>query len=132
MSYKKIKKILVSLSLFGLFSVFALGGAVSPAGALTVSADAGSHTVAAFKCNTTECDNLFKKYLNPFIKLLSAAIGVLVVLSVIIGGVQYSAAGSDPQQVAAARKRIGNALLGLVAYIFLFALLNWLVPGGIL
>ena len=131
MSYKKIQKILVSLSLFGLFSVFALGS-TSTVSALNIPVRASSHTVAAFKCGTPECDSLYTKYLNPFIKLLSAVVGILVVLSVIIGGVQYSAAGSDPQQVAAARKRIGNALLGLVAYIFLFALLNWLVPGGIL
>lgn len=75
---------------------------------------------------------LFQTYINPFIKLLSGAIGVIVVLMVVVGGVQYSSAGSDPQKVAEARKKITNALLALVTYIFIFALLNWLVPGGII
>lgn len=77
----------------------------------------------------TEC--LYARYINPLIKLLSAVVGVLAVLSLVVSGVQMSAAGSDPQQIATAKQRIINTLLGVIAYIFIFALLNWVIPGGV-
>ncbi|MGB4759507.1 MAG: hypothetical protein WBP26_05645 [Candidatus Saccharimonadales bacterium] len=87
--------------------------------------------VAAVECSSDACRNLYTKYINPLVRLLSAAVGVVVVASIVIGGVQYSAAGSDPQKVAEARKRISNAILALVVFIFLSAFLQWLIPGGI-
>ena len=66
------------------------------------------------------------------INFLSVGVGVVVTIIVIIGGIQYASAGANPQAVMAAKKRIVNALLALVAYFFLFAFLQWLVPGGVL
>lgn len=76
--------------------------------------------------------NLFIKYLNPFIMFLSAAVGIAVTIGLVIGGIKYASAGADPGKVSAAQKQIQNSLLALVLYIFLMAILNWLVPGGVL
>ena len=78
----------------------------------------------------SKCD-VIMTYVNPFIKFLSAFVGVAVVASVIIGGIQYSSAGADSSKITAAKNRIRNAIIALVTYIFLFALLNFLIPGGI-
>jgi hypothetical protein len=75
---------------------------------------------------------LFSKYINPLISLFSALVGVVVVIAVIIGGIEYSSSAGDPQRAAAARTHITNALLGLFAYIFLYAFLQFLIPGGFL
>jgi len=79
-----------------------------------------------------EMQQLFDKYINPLIAFLTAIAGVIIVISIIAGGVQYSAAGGDPSKVAAAKNRITNAIIALIAIIFLFAFLQWLVPGGLL
>jgi len=82
-----------------------------------------------------------KKYsgenLNPIVdimfaifRFLSAGVGLIVVGSIIIAGIQYSAARGNPQATQNAIKRISNALIGLLVYIFLFAIANFLVPGG--
>lgn len=71
------------------------------------------------------------KYVNPLINFLSALVGIVVLASVIFGGIQYSTAGGDPSKVAAARQRIINSLLALAAFIFLYAFLQWIIPGGI-
>ncbi len=76
------------------------------------------------------CNQIYT-YINLGINFLSAGVGIVVVAMIIIGGIQYASAEDDPQRVAAARSRVFNALLALVAYIFLFAFLQWLVPGGI-
>ncbi|MCA9330371.1 hypothetical protein KDA11_06990, partial [Candidatus Saccharibacteria bacterium] len=62
---------------------------------------------------------------------LSGMVSLVIVTMVIIGGIQYGASGRDPQKVVAAKGKITNALFALLIYIFLLAILNWLVPGGV-
>lgn len=83
-------------------------------------------TFAASKIN-----ELFTAYINPFVAFLSAIAGIIIVISIIVGGLQYSSAGGDPGKVAAAKQRITNAIIALLFLIFLFAFLQWLVPGGL-
>jgi hypothetical protein len=71
-------------------------------------------------------------YLVLFINVLSALVGIVVVGSIIYGGIQYSTAGSDPQKVSAAKNRIRNAIIALIFFIFTYSFLNYLVPGGVL
>lgn len=71
-------------------------------------------------------------YLAAIIKFLSGIVGLGVVLMLIIGGIQYMTSSGNPQAVAAAKKRIGNALLGLVLFLLMFGILNFIIPGGIL
>ena len=80
--------------------------------------------------NGTKC--LVDNYIYPLIKIVSALVGIVTVISIVIGGIQYSISGDDPSKVQAAKTRIGRSLFALLAFIFLFALLQWLVPGGIL
>lgn len=65
------------------------------------------------------------------INFLSAGVGVIVTIMIVVGGIQYASAGGNPQAVQAAKSRIANAVLALVAYFFLFAFMQWLVPGGL-
>lgn len=65
-----------------------------------------------------------------FFRFLSAGVGLLVIGSIIYAGIQYSASRGNPQATEAAIKRVTSSLGALVLYIFLFALANYLVPGG--
>ncbi len=95
------------------------------------TADISCATVGTTSGPSNNC-LLFKKYIIPAIDFLSIGVGVVVTAVVISGGIQYSTAGGDPAKVAAARKRLFNAGLALLAYIFLWAFLQWIIPGGIL
>lgn len=83
-------------------------------------------------CSTsvTSCD-LVQKFVVPFIDFLSALVGVAVVFSIIVGGIQYSSSADDPAKVSAAKNRIRNAIIALLVYFFLFAMLSFLIPGGL-
>ena len=81
------------------------------------------------KQNGMDC--IITRYVNPVVKLLAAVAGVAVVLSIVIGGIQYASAGGDSTKVAAARNRIQQAIIALLAFIFLLAFINWIIPGGI-
>ena len=72
------------------------------------------------------------KWLVAIINILSAAAGLIITIVIIVGGIQYTTAKDDPQAVAAAKGRITNAILALAVYIFFYAFLQWLVPGGVL
>ena len=78
------------------------------------------------------CESFIEQYINPFVTLLTVAIGVIAAISIVVAGIQYASAGNDPGKVQKAKSRIGQTLLGLLAYIFLFSLLNYFVPGGFL
>lgn len=78
------------------------------------------------------CVSFIEQYINPFITLLTVSIGVIAAISLVVAGVQYASAGSDPGKVQKAKDRIGKTLLGVLAYLFLFAFLNYIVPGGFL
>lgn len=82
-------------------------------------------------CNLTAGCDLIKTYINPFINFLSIAFGLIAVISIIIGGIQYSASQGDPQKSAQAKTRISNTMLAIFAYLFLYVLLQFLIPGGL-
>lgn len=70
-------------------------------------------------------------YIVLITNTLAAMVGIVVVIMIIIGGIQYSSATDNPQQLSAARDRIKNALIGLLMLIFMYAFLQWVVPGGL-
>ncbi len=65
------------------------------------------------------------------IRFLTAGIGLVMVASIVYAGVQYASSEGNPEATVAAKKRIQNALIGLIFYIFIFALVQYLVPGGL-
>ncbi len=75
--------------------------------------------------------NPIVKDLNIIVGFLSGLVGVVVVGVIIMGGIQYAAAGDKAEAVSAAKKRIINGLTALIAFLFIFAFLQWLIPGGI-
>lgn len=72
------------------------------------------------------------KYVLIFINALSALVGIVVVMMIVIAGIQYSTTADNPQTAVEAKKRIANAIGALLLYIFMFAFLQWIVPGGVL
>lgn len=81
-------------------------------------------------CSKDNCD-LIGKYVNPAIDLLSLVFGVIAAISLVVGGMQYSTSTGDPQKVSLAKRRIINTIIAVVAYLFLFTFLQFLIPGGI-
>ncbi|MEI9913693.1 MAG: hypothetical protein WDN66_01680 [Candidatus Saccharibacteria bacterium] len=64
------------------------------------------------------------------IRFLSAGVGIVVVMSVIIGGIQYIMSRGDPNATQAAIGRLTSAVTALIVYIFAYAILNFVIPGG--
>lgn len=85
-------------------------------------------------CNTAELNRNNCKiidWLLIIINALSGLVALVIIISIIVAGIQWSMAGNNPQQVSQARGRIVNALIALLVFIFMFAFLQWVVPGGL-
>ncbi len=81
-------------------------------------------------CDSGGCD-LIALYVNPFISLLSIIVGLVAAISLVLGGIQYITSTGDPQKTGAAKDRISKTILALIVFGFLYAFLNFLIPGGL-
>jgi hypothetical protein len=66
------------------------------------------------------------------IRFLSNGVGLVIIGSLIWGGIQYSGSRGDPQATALAVNRLQSAFYALLLFIFAFAMLNYLIPSRIL
>jgi hypothetical protein len=66
------------------------------------------------------------------IRFLSLGVGIVVVGSIVAAGIQYTSSRGDPQAVKMAQGRITNTVIALIIYIFTYAVLNWILPAGLL
>lgn len=80
--------------------------------------------------STASADEIYR-WLDVAINLLSAMVGLVVVISIIVAGIQYMTAGGNSSQVSAAKNRISMAVLAMILFGLAYALLQWLIPGGI-
>ncbi len=90
-------------------------------------------TDPATDCSTAKggkCD-FIGKYINPAINTLTVLFGLLAAISIILGGINYATSEGDPQKASKAKRRIANTIIAIVAYMFLYAFLQFIVPGGI-
>jgi len=71
-------------------------------------------------------------FLYAMIRFLSAGVGLAAIASIIVGGIQYTTSRGDPNATAKAIDRIRNTVIAILFFIFIFAILNWLIPGGLL
>jgi heme/copper-type cytochrome/quinol oxidase subunit 2 len=65
------------------------------------------------------------------INILTVAIGVVAVAMIAFASFMYTTAGGNAEQTKKAIEMIRNVVIALVIYAMMWALLQWLVPGGI-
>lgn len=82
-------------------------------------------------CKTSLQDCGIIKRIVDLTNIIAGLATLIIIGTLIFAGIQYSSAGADPAKVQAAKKRISNALLALVVFIFGYTFLQWVIPGGI-
>lgn len=143
---KKISKILASLAivLSGVFvtaPVFAAdcSGGISDASCNKSCAgiDADPNLSAADKatlkaaagCNTSSDDSVTNHALN-IVNYAIAAVGIIAVLVIVMGGQRYITSGGDPGKAKQAKDMILYAVIAIVVAVLAFAIVNF-VSGAI-
>jgi hypothetical protein len=87
----------------------------------------GTDTYFNWGCNGQGITGLLLTILN----ILSVGVALAVVAGIIIGAIQYTSSGGNPEQSKKAMSMIRNSVIALLMYFAMWALLNFLVPGGV-
>ncbi|HMS92802.1 MAG TPA: hypothetical protein PKD28_00295 [Candidatus Saccharibacteria bacterium] len=72
------------------------------------------------------------KLLKLVVNIMTAGAGILAIAGIIYGSVMYTTAGGNQEQVKKARGILTNVVIGVIAFAAMWALLQWLLPGGVL
>ena len=94
----------------------------------------GTPIIGTNKCvsNDAASGGAIVVYMKMVLKFLSGAVGLVVLLMLIVSGIQYITSAGDPSQIKAAKSRLVNAITALVLFLMAFAILSFIIPGGIL
>ena len=133
MSHKKIlKKITNIIALAAILATFC-----APAVALAAPTDCGEDghggpVKVTIDIGCSGKGNPIADMTFAIIRFLSDGVGLVIIGSIIVGGIPYSASRGDPSATANAIHRIQATVIALIIYIFSYAILNFLIPAGFL
>jgi hypothetical protein len=79
---------------------------------------------------TTLETNPIMIYAFGILKILAGLVGLAAVGGFLWGGVLYITARANAGQVEKAKLVMINAVLGILLFVFMYAILNFIIPGG--
>ena len=122
-----------------LFVVFLMGLSLVPASLISAPAYADNTSGTGGKAQAailTDCANAednagggIKCVVLYVVNILSILVGIVGVIGIVVVGIQYLTAGGNEEQTRKAKRRLFEIIIGLVVYILIAALLNWLLPN---
>lgn len=109
-------------------------GLVRPNNAGSTSKECGGTAVAFLACpsgNTVDNSSLWQ-VLQIVMNIFIALVGIAATGGLVFGAIKYASAGDDPGSLNEAKTFIRNVLVGLVTFVLMWAITEYLVPGGII
>jgi hypothetical protein len=94
----------------------------------------GTDTFFNWGCKQTKAtykEEQITPFLITILNWLAIGVTIAVIAGIIFGAVQYTTSGGNPAQAQKAIGLIRNAVIALILYFARWALLNFLVPGGL-
>ena len=96
----------------------------------------GGVDTAIIKCNADNSgsdieNNGVWALLLMAINILTAGVGIAAVGGIIYGSIMYTTAGDNEGQVKQAKEIIRNVVIGIILYVAMYALLQFIIPGGL-
>lgn len=127
----------LQVTIIAALSLFFVVGTPVYAGMPATSSAAGAQKCGDTKTQLIQCEG--KTGIAAIGELITIVIGVLTVLIGIVAtgglayaGIIYASAQDDQSKVGEAKKIIQNVVIGILLYGFTIAIINWLIPGGVI
>lgn len=124
---KMIKRIRIYLPAL-LLVVAVVGVFLDPSAAY--AANCGGVKTGVIACNANGT-NPITALLLMIVNFLAVGVGIAVVGGIIWGGIMHAASNGDPGKTKHAITIIVNSVVGLLLFMFMYAIINFLVPGGL-
>lgn len=100
---------------------------------ISLPVDEGGTKCIPINARTTDLsENPIFFYLRNILIFLAGGVGLAVVGGIIAGAYLYITARANASQVQQGQTMIINAVIGLLLFIFMFAILQFLIPGGVI
>lgn len=132
---KKIQKYIKKGSLSMVLASFVLVGAVGFV-SQPAFAQCGGTDTAIIKCDQNNGggveDNGVWGILLLVLRIMTAGVGIVAVGGIAYGALLYASAGDKSEQVKKGVGVIQNVVVGLVLYAGMYAILEFIIPGGII
>lgn len=90
----------------------------------------GDVKTSIIQCSEGE-ENQIIYLLKRAIYIFYGIIGVLAVVMIIVAGVIYATAGDSDEKVRTAKAMIKNTVIGIILFMFMTIILEFLIPGGV-
>ena len=78
-----------------------------------------------------ECGEGIFNILNIVLNIMTAGVGILATIGFVVAGIQYLTARDNDGQIAKAKMRMLQIVIGLFVFATMWAILNWILPGGV-
>lgn len=124
----KIKHLLFS-------GIIATIGALMVAPVALAAGDEAPNKCGQIETSLIDCDtnggNPVISLVLQVINFLAVGVGIAVVGGIIWGGLLYASSNGDSSKAKQGITTIVNAVIGLLFFMFMYALINFIVPGGL-
>ena len=129
MKIKKLVNLLVIPAIFGITCVFPIQQTFADdiCGNTNISADIKAASGCPNVGNVPELQSVITNILNGII----AVSGLVAVIFIIIGGINYMTSNGDSAKVQKAKNTILYACIGLIICALAFAIVNWVIKSVI-
>jgi len=133
---KKITLFVASLSFLACMAALAVT-ASNPVGA--EGPQCGGVDVAFLECDKNKPpatgdpveDSALWRILEMVLNIMIGLVGIAAVGGLVFAAIMYSSAQDNASQVQQAKDTIRNVVIGIVMFLFMWAGLQYLIPGGV-
>lgn len=111
--------------------LIAIGAASVLLSPVAMAAQCGGAETAIISCSGSEGQGAVFELIKTVIKIMTAGVFVLAVGAVVAGAIIYITSEGSPDKLAKAKTIWINTVIGMLMFMFLVALTNFLIPGGV-
>ncbi len=132
-----MQKIKIYIIAFAFISLSVLGAVLPIAAHAATCTDSDGTVVVETSVLGVDCAKaaegreLIWDILAIAVNFLAAGVGLAVVAGIVFGAVTYATAAGSADQAKKGIGYITNAVIALLLFIFMYAIINFLVPGGL-
>lgn len=109
-----------------------LAVAMAPVPVQAADEGCGGTKTQFIKCDSEKGVATINELIKIAVNVLTVLIGIVATGALAYAGVLYASAQDNQSQVSSAMTIIRNVVIGLVLYGFTIAIINWLIPGGVI
>lgn len=131
---QKIQKRISIVAVAVLMQIAILGFlSVGVQAATCYGSDGKPYETSIIDCSTAgdTGKGLIWEVLTIAVNFLAAGVGIAVVAGIVFGAVTYATAAGNADQAKKGISFVTNAVIALLLFIFMYAIINFLVPGGL-